>query len=100
MQAAEEARLRELRRKAREDAEVAVQRMKMQEQFERDRVIREKKLREEREIKKRALFEEQQRIKRKEEHMRQVSMSIIYAYAHISLIFTCNVSYVLTNTHT
>ncbi len=68
MQAAEEARLRELRRKAKEDAEASIQRQKAQEQSEREQMIREKKDRTESEIKNRALREEQLRLKKLEDH--------------------------------
>jgi len=74
LQAAEMARLRELRRKAREDAEVSLHRAQLQGQFERERKIRQKKLREERESKKRALMEEQQRLKKREANRLQTKL--------------------------
>jgi len=74
LQAAEEVRLRELRRKAREDAEVSLHRSQLQSQFERDRKIRLRKIREERDAKKRALIAEQQRLKKQELNRLQSKM--------------------------
>ena len=68
LRAAEEARLRELRKKAKEDAEASIQRQKAEELFKRDQMMREKKARDESEIKNRALREEQLRLKKLEEH--------------------------------
>ena len=64
IQAAEEARLRELRKKAKEDAEASLQTLKIQEQFERERQIRQRKLREEKEQKTRERAEKEARLKK------------------------------------
>lgn len=71
LQASENARLRELRRKAREEAEVSLQRLKMQEQFERERKLRENKVREDKEMKKRAAVEEEAAKRKREAHRLQ-----------------------------
>jgi hypothetical protein len=68
LQAVEEVRLRELRRKAKEDAAALIQREKAQELWKREQIIRQKKAMEESEIKSRVLYEDQLRLKRLEEN--------------------------------
>ncbi|KAL7506982.1 hypothetical protein ACHAXN_008005 [Cyclotella atomus] len=66
LKAAEEARIRELRKKADEEREAHLQRLKMQQQFERDKKIQQQKAMAEKEQKKRARAEEQMRAKKQE----------------------------------
>ena len=65
-QAAEEARIRELRKKAEEEREAQLIRLQMQQQFERDKKIQQEKAEHEKELKKRARVDEQMRAKKAE----------------------------------
>lgn len=67
-QAAEEARIRELRKKAEEEREAQLIRLQMQQQFERDKKIQQEKAEHEKELKKRARADEQMRAKKAEMH--------------------------------